>query len=244
MKKFINLVCGIMLVSVCSNTIAGGWSFDSVKKILPTGEKKSEQAEESQSATAKDTGMDKLVDQSEAAVIRYAQSVLRLVDAQANFAESLGAKKEADDLRVQSEALRAGDYSKGSFKSQAKISKKTNKLIQERLTEKQELDEEQKKLFLKGMAHYAIGLKETKEFSDEVGPLYDSLVAQAKELKGGNYLGSAGLLFNSKFATLGYLAKNTPGLLKDHSETGGMVVKFAQSNDLDVPKELEDEAFL
>jgi hypothetical protein len=236
-----------------NSALAGKYSFDSLKSLVSSDSEKKTVEEKPETAASDADVADEneetltLEQQSEMMVYRYVESVKRLANAQVNFAEALGAKKEADTLRAATEALSSSHYKKDDIKKQAKISRKTNELIIEKMEVKQELTEEERKLFTKGLLHYAIGLKETKEFGDEVGPFLATMKEESKtvsKLSLASVSTAAVKLFDRKFTTLAYLTKKMPGYMGDHRKTAMAVTAFAKDNDIKLPEELDDASWI
>lgn len=204
--------------------------------------------------------MDHLVDENERVVKRLIASLLRVAEAQANFAEALDAKDEADKLRAESKALGEANYTdKKALHRHVKVSKATNEVIQKKIKLNQELSEDGRKQFSTGLLHYVIAVKETKEMTDEVGPFYDATMTEVKtvqslieESKNQNKLVSflknstdyVKSRFGKKFATTRYLVKNGKGLAKNHKTTVKAVVEYAHNNEIEVPAEVENLDFI
>ncbi|MBA55680.1 MAG: hypothetical protein CMK89_14590 [Pseudomonadales bacterium] len=218
-------------------------------------------AQETQAKQAEaEAKMDHLVDENERVVKRLIASLLRVAEAQANFAEALDAKDQADKLRAESKALGEANYTdKKALHRHVKISKATNEVIQKKIEMNQELSKDGRKQFSTGMLHYVIAVKETKEMTDEIGPFYDATMAEVKTVQtlidqardqnklalfiknSTDYVKSR---FGKKFATTRYLVKNGKGLAKDHKSTVTSVVEYARNNDIEVPAEVQNLDFI
>ncbi|MCP5017199.1 MAG: hypothetical protein GY938_18295 [Ketobacter sp.] len=283
MNKLKNIVMTIALLGL-ANAASAGWGFDDLKELVPlkktqndseveveeTAGIDADKASEVQATTAEtqakvqqseakkveaEAKMDVLVDENERVVKRLIASLLRVAEAQANFAEALDAKDQADQLRAESKALGEANYTdKSALHRHVKVSKATNKVIQKKIALNQELSQEGREQFSTGMLHYVIAVKETKEMTDEIGPFYDATMAEAKTVQSlinqsknqNNVIGFitnvkdyATSRFGKKFATTKYLVKNSKGLAKDHKATVNSVVEYARNNDIEVPKEVE-----
>ncbi|MDY6920323.1 MAG: hypothetical protein SV765_08925 [Pseudomonadota bacterium] len=267
------------MIITAANGVTAGWGFDDLKKLVPVeknqdtdtakAEMEAEPASENLSAaetTAQETKaraeeaeaqarMSDLVEENERVIKRLIASMIRVAEAQANFAEALDAKDQADKLRAESKALGEANYTdKRALHRHVKISKATNKVIQERVKAKQELSKEGRKQFSTGLLHYVIAVKETKEMTDEVGPFYRATMAEVETIEGmieqgksqdnvigliKNVTGYAKSRFGKKFATTRYLMKNGKGLAKDHKLTVNSVVEYSRNNEIEVPPEVE-----
>lgn len=196
-----------------------------------------------------------LVEKNKKVVKCMISSLLRVAEAQSDFAEALGAKDQADKLRAESEALKAANYSdEKALQKHVNISKQTNKIIREKIAQKQELNEEGRKQFVDGLLDYAVAVRETKETTDALKPYYDAAKAEAKQVQaiysqsknkqnvigalvdGWNYLK---VILGKQFNTTKYLVKKGRGLMDDHKKTLESVVTYAKDNKLKVPKEVE-----
>lgn len=238
-------------------------AMESGKEVRPADSTKKEIAEADAKAEA-DKKMETLVNRNEQIIRRYVQAVLRLAEAQIQFAEALDEKEQADLLRAESKALQEGNYTdKDAIKRHAKVSEKTNKVINRKLEKQDELTVEGRKQFSHGLLQYGIGLKETKEMIDEIGPFYASVKQQLSQMsasvakdtsfkdrsiaaigavvgKGISFVKQGKQLYNGKFGTAAYLATKGPRFMDDHRKTASKVVEYAKSNDLEVPKDMEN----
>lgn len=229
----------------------------STEKEAATKQAVSELNEESNTTEIADTQKNALVEENERVVKCLIASLLRVSDAQANFAEALDAKDEADKLRAESAALSEAHYTdKSALKKHVKVSEATNKVIRTKISKKQTLSEAGRKQFSSGLLHYAIAIKETKEMTDAVGPYYDATKKEAKQVqqlynqgkKKENIFGAIKdslnymkALFGKRFGTTEYLVKNGKGLVKDHKSTINSVVEYAKDNEIEIPPEVETE---
>jgi hypothetical protein len=233
-------------------------------KVTRSADRTKKEIAEADAKAEADKKMETLVNRNEQIIRRYVQAVLRLAEAQIQFAEALDEKEQADLLRAESKALQEGNYAdKDAIKRHAKVSEKTNRVISKKLEKQDELTAEGRKQFSHGLLQYAIGLRETKEMIDEIGPFYASVKQQVNHMsasvpkdtsfkdrsiaaigvavgKGISFVKQGKELYNGKFGTAAYLATKGPQFMDDHRKTATKVVDYAKSNDLEVPKDMEN----
>ena len=183
-------------------------------------------------------------------------SLLRVEEAQSDFAEALGAKDQADKLRAESEALKSANYytDDKALKKHVSVSRETNKIIRSKLAKNQQLSEEGRKQFIDGMLDYAVAIRETKEMTDAIGPYYDAAKVEAQRVhsiyngsKGNKNILSAiadGLnylkaILGKQFNTTKYLVKKGRSLVDDHKSTISSVMVYAKDNSIKIPPEVE-----
>ena len=196
-----------------------------------------------------------MVQENERVVKCLIASLIRVADAQADFAVALNAKDQAELLRAESKALSQAHYTdQKALEKHVKVSKNTNEVIRTKISQDQKLTNEGQKQFSSGLFGYALALKETKEMTDAVGPYYKATKTEAKKVyalynqgKSSNLLGSiaGGLkymkeLFGKSFGTTQYLVKKGKGLVKDHKSTIESVVAYAKENNIEIPPEAKE----
>lgn len=197
-----------------------------------------------------------LTKQNERVVRCMRSSILRVARAQSDFAEALGAKDQAEKLRFESEHLRKSNYSDMSvLEKHIVVSKETNRVIREKIQQKQNLTSESRVTFSEGLLDYAVAMRETKEMGDALVPYYKAVEYRLSQLRNqyllekdlspierfkllGSMLSLGKAMLGEEFAMTSYLAVNGGDLIDDHFEALRSVTHYARDNRIKVPKDL------
>lgn len=236
------------------------WAQDETESASSEAESIDEVAEDSASTTddAAEPTWEELVDQQERIILSYVLASVAMSDAQAELADSLALKDAAAKARAEARALEATTtIDKKRLEKNTKVSKATNKKIQEALKRNEELTDQQRVEFSRSMVSYVLAVEQTDNIADEAGPFVksvekkvtgtmDKLNSALTEgnpmnlFKGGNSGGADAREMKRKLATGLYIGQKSPGLLASHGKTVQQIAQYTQNNDIAIPPEASE----
>jgi hypothetical protein len=159
-------------------------------------------------------------------VAAFTASNIHLIDASGNLAKALGLSEEAKDLMAQRTLLESGKTDRDTLATVRVQSDAVGEKIEEVLSQTETLDSQAKEDFAAGMVSYFQAIVDAR-----------SVVLAARntgtDLPTGGLMGAA-----SQLGTAGvnlYIAKEAPGYLNKLMTTGGLLMAFANRNDIATP---------
>ena len=158
----------------------------------------------------------------------FIASYIHLVDAQTSFAKSLDMQDRIQELEAHKLALTSGTFDKDTkgLKVVTSYGASVNIDIKTRLSSKPILDQNGSENFSSGLISYFLALNEARNLSL-------SLRTEATGVLSGGLTGAFGKI--GKIGATAFVAKESPGYLKDLVTTGAMLIEFSKANDIEVP---------
>lgn len=164
---------------------------------------------------------------SDALVRSFIASNQEILMAQKFLALAYGEKDKAALLQAESDALKSPGVGKDELKKAVDLSTRTNEELAAKQAEKTTLSEEEKKLYVQSLPHFARGVVGTKKLVTDAGSFGQN--AKGSMLHAG--LG-AGM---SKMKAGLFVAKATPGYSKSVFDTFRKTVSIGKSNGVKMP---------
>jgi hypothetical protein len=159
-------------------------------------------------------------------VAAYTASNIHLIDAHESFATALGISADVTNLKAQKTQLESGKTDRDTLATIREQSDATNERIKEVAGQAITLDDQAKQDFATGLVSYFQAIAEAR-----------SVVLAAKNT--GTSVATGGLMgAASQLGTAGvnlYIAKESPGYLSKLMGTGGMLLEFANRNNIPAP---------
>lgn len=179
-------------------------------------------------------------------LVNYVAASVSMGSAQADLAEALGLKEEAEKLRAEVKALKSNSAAgKEEFKSFTKLSKGTNKKFQKAAKKNQELTADKKEDFAYGVGKYLVSAHQTTELVKKYTPLMQGLTMKTKEEAGGTFsklkqgdldsLEGKEVNAAAGFAVGVYIGASSPKLATDHVKTSKSIYDYSVKNGVKVP---------
>lgn len=189
--------------------------------------------EESKSSGA---SVDDVAAQQEALVQKYVSASKNVNEAQLKIAKALDLKGEVAGLEDTANVLGSGSVQDAdAIEKISETSARADKAISKKIEEGADLSDESKKELAASLLPYAMGLKEAKSMSDEFKPFLSSAMDAIS-----NASMTQKMSAKKKLAAGMYVAKNTPGLVKNLLTTSQKLLSYAKSQNAEVPKEATD----
>lgn len=158
----------------------------------------------------------------DALVLSFAQSQDLVIAAQNTFGEALGLKDQLAGLQAEHQALSSGPVDVDAIKKRKAWSEATQKLLDEKMAGQPELTTASRAKFTEGLVTYlkaAVGAR--------------NLLLAAQSFGGTLTANPMALVGKAQAAT--YVAKSTPGYVKDVAGTTRTLLAFAQRNNIKAP---------
>ena len=162
-------------------------------------------------------------DSQEAIVSEFKTALSFILEAQGHVAIALGLGDTADSLRAEAGRLSGDDCAQSCLKEVTEASADGEKKIREQMSAGAELDAESKKELTK--AYPMLG-KGTLTMAGLAPKAKDWATSATSEIKGAGVMGAAKL--KKKLGTGLYIARTTPKLIKEWTDTTSSMVSFGK----------------
>ncbi|MGH1486849.1 MAG: hypothetical protein ACRBCI_11555 [Cellvibrionaceae bacterium] len=232
-------------------------SSDKTEKVVSSDSKRDVKQNAKQTVEQPKGGqlddIDTLVDEQEKVIISYRTSLIYMARAQSQMAIALELKEEAELMEAEAKALEADANSNssgtGSFKKYSAVSKTTNAAIVKKLEESKEIKRSERQEFIKALDSFVATTTHLNQFYVETQPFFDSTVAflQKNATTKGGWLGKISILqplitgARKKLGTGLFVLRSAPPTGFDYMKTGKRFLDFLKSNNIEVPKDADQE---
>lgn len=205
------LIASLLLVSVTANAQFGGLSS------LAGGKESNDQAENGVSAE----------ESQEALVQTFVETLTLVMTAQQLLQGALGNSEEAASLQLSIDELSGEECPKDCLDRIVQISSSASASIQEKIEAQESLEADKKELYIAAIPSYIQGTLKAKDLATDTAEWSKQSLAEIKEA---GVMGAGKMRSKLEIGT--FVASNIPTLVKSWSESTGLVLSFAKSNDI------------
>lgn len=178
--------------------------------------------------------VDSLVDQNNNIVNRYQSALVNLLKAQDILKEALGISAESQLAEGTAERLAGGAVEKDLLERATAETQQNDELINAKIAEGAQLDEESKAKYATALPYYANGTLDGYFIIPEASA-YASSVSSSLAGMSSNPLEALNLIKLRNGAASGiYVASELPGLIRQWANNTTTLITFGQENDVDV----------